>query len=128
VKEAIRPGESVSLPEHFPAFAALMQALDRFPPLTGRLRSCTAARIACSGWRSRRLQAGSFRLRRHAEPARHRAGPAVNAMRLDWLRARIRTQYPVALIDEFQDTSPVQSRIFDRVYGIAETTPTPRCC
>ncbi len=31
----------------------------------------------------------------------------------------IRAQFPVAMIDEFQDTDPVQYRIFDRVYGIA---------
>ncbi|WP_321900932.1 exodeoxyribonuclease V subunit beta [Paraburkholderia tropica] len=30
----------------------------------------------------------------------------------------IRKQYPVALIDEFQDTDPVQYRIFDAVYDI----------
>ncbi|PTB17376.1 exodeoxyribonuclease V subunit beta [Trinickia symbiotica] len=32
----------------------------------------------------------------------------------------IRRQYPVALIDEFQDTDPVQYDIFDSVYRIAE--------
>ncbi len=33
------------------------------------------------------------------------------------LRARIRRQHPVALIDEFQDTDPVQYRIFRRLYA-----------
>ena len=32
------------------------------------------------------------------------------------LAATLRTQYPLALIDEFQDTDPVQYRIFDRIY------------
>jgi exodeoxyribonuclease V beta subunit len=32
----------------------------------------------------------------------------------------IRRQYPVALIDEFQDTDPVQYEIFDAVYRIAD--------
>lgn len=41
----------------------------------------------------------------------------------DRLAARIRTQFPVALIDEFQDTDPVQWRIFDRVYDIAADDP-----
>lgn len=31
----------------------------------------------------------------------------------------IRQQFPVALIDEFQDTDPVQYRIFERIYEIA---------
>jgi exodeoxyribonuclease V beta subunit len=35
----------------------------------------------------------------------------------------IRQQYPVALIDEFQDTDPVQYRIFDAVYHIADNDP-----
>ncbi|MBR7782733.1 exodeoxyribonuclease V subunit beta [Undibacterium luofuense] len=36
------------------------------------------------------------------------------------LAARIRQQFPVALIDEFQDTSPDQYMIFDALYAIAE--------
>ncbi|WP_205340235.1 exodeoxyribonuclease V subunit beta [Denitrificimonas caeni] len=35
----------------------------------------------------------------------------------------IRQQFPVALIDEFQDTDPLQYRIFDTVYRIAENNP-----
>jgi exodeoxyribonuclease V beta subunit len=34
----------------------------------------------------------------------------------DRLAATIRRQYPVALIDEFQDTDPLQYRIFSRIY------------
>ncbi|HSP57848.1 MAG TPA: UvrD-helicase domain-containing protein, partial [Halomonas sp.] len=36
------------------------------------------------------------------------------------LGAQIRRQFPVALVDEFQDTDPVQYRIFDCVYRIRE--------
>jgi exodeoxyribonuclease V beta subunit len=39
------------------------------------------------------------------------------------LAERIRTQFPVALIDEFQDTDPVQYRIFDAIYRVAENRP-----
>ena len=36
------------------------------------------------------------------------------------LAAVIRAQYPVALIDEFQDTDPLQYEIFKRIYGKAK--------
>ncbi|MCL5255808.1 MAG: exodeoxyribonuclease V subunit beta [Gammaproteobacteria bacterium] len=36
------------------------------------------------------------------------------------LAATIRQQYPIALVDEFQDTDPIQYEIFDRIYGIAK--------
>ena len=35
----------------------------------------------------------------------------------DWLVARLREQYPAALIDEFQDTDPVQYASFSRIYA-----------
>ena len=43
----------------------------------------------------------------------------------DRLRARVLAQFPVALIDEFQDTSPLQYRLFDLVYGV-EANPRDR--
>ena len=33
-----------------------------------------------------------------------------------WLAAALHARYPVALIDEFQDTDPLQFGIFDRIY------------
>jgi exodeoxyribonuclease V beta subunit len=39
------------------------------------------------------------------------------------LAKTIREQYPVALIDEFQDTDPVQYRIFESIYRIADNSP-----
>ncbi|MEW6365736.1 MAG: UvrD-helicase domain-containing protein [Acidobacteriota bacterium] len=33
------------------------------------------------------------------------------------LIAALRSRYPAALVDEFQDTDPVQYRIFERIYG-----------
>ncbi|MAQ99571.1 MAG: exodeoxyribonuclease V subunit beta [Oceanospirillaceae bacterium] len=38
----------------------------------------------------------------------------------DALAAQIRALYPVAMIDEFQDTDPVQYRIFSRIYPAAD--------
>ncbi|MDD1623635.1 MAG: exodeoxyribonuclease V subunit beta [Methylococcaceae bacterium] len=42
------------------------------------------------------------------------------------LASVIRQQYPIALIDEFQDTDPVQYRIFERLY--ADTSNTDLGC
>ncbi len=39
------------------------------------------------------------------------------------LAALIREQFPVALIDEFQDTDPVQYRIFESIYHIEDNQP-----
>ncbi len=36
------------------------------------------------------------------------------------LAETIRDQFPVAMIDEFQDTDPVQYRIFERIYRVGE--------
>ena len=39
------------------------------------------------------------------------------------LASLIREQFPVALIDEFQDTDPVQYRIFETIYRIEDNSP-----
>jgi exodeoxyribonuclease V beta subunit len=39
------------------------------------------------------------------------------------LATLIREQFPVALIDEFQDTDPVQYRIFETIYRIEDNNP-----
>ena len=36
------------------------------------------------------------------------------------LAAQIRRDYPVAMIDEFQDTDPLQYRIFDKIYQLSD--------
>ena len=41
----------------------------------------------------------------------------------DALAARLRAQYAVALVDEFQDTDTRQWRIFERVFGSGSTAP-----
>ncbi|HNC18385.1 MAG TPA: UvrD-helicase domain-containing protein, partial [Accumulibacter sp.] len=42
---------------------------------------------------------------------------ALQAGQPPWLAAALRARYPVALIDEFQDTDPLQYAIFDAIYG-----------
>ena len=122
IQDALKPGLWVDLPPHFEAFGQLMAALAALEPLANRLRlhaaACIAQRLAAL-----KAQAGTFgfadllnRLDRAlADPA-----PGNAAARL---RERMVAQYPVALVDEFQDTSPVQSRIFDSLYRIADNDP-----
>ncbi|TFH85072.1 exodeoxyribonuclease V subunit beta [Billgrantia azerbaijanica] len=50
----------------------------------------------------------------------HRLDAAFAGEAGETLAARIREQFPVALVDEFQDTDPVQYRLFDRVYELAK--------
>ncbi|MWJ27543.1 exodeoxyribonuclease V subunit beta [Halomonas sp. ZH2S] len=50
-------------------------------------------------------------------------GRALEGDNCDALSEQIRRQFPVALVDEFQDTDPVQYRIFDCVYRIGENRP-----
>ena len=45
---------------------------------------------------------------------------ALHGPRGEQLAATIRRQFPAVLIDEFQDTDPVQYRIFNRIYRIAD--------
>ncbi len=51
-----------------------------------------------------------------------RLAAALDGEQGDALAARLRERYPVAMIDEFQDTDAVQYRIFSRVYGEAGDT------
>jgi len=52
-----------------------------------------------------------------------RLDDALHGPRGEQLAATIRRQFPVALIDEFQDTDPVQYRIFNRIYRVADNHP-----
>lgn len=45
---------------------------------------------------------------------------ALASGRQPWLAGALRQRYPVALIDEFQDTDPLQFDIFRRIYGATE--------
>ena len=44
------------------------------------------------------------------------------------LAKQIRADFPVAMIDEFQDTDPLQYRIFDRIYQLANSRGDASTC
>jgi len=109
---------SLAIPAGFAALQQLLADHARLPALSSRLRLHAAARVQQRLAQLKRQQ-GTF-------------GFADLLQRLDValagdngaaLRARIQAQYPVALIDEFQDTSPLQYRLFDRIYRTAQNDP-----
>ena len=112
-----KPGEDpVTLPPESQAYADLQAALKALPDPQQQAR----------------LHARSHVLQRMNELKRRSGlfGFADMLERLDValadpesgerLAQRLREQFPVALIDEFQDTSPLQFRIFDRIYRTAD--------
>ena len=105
----------VLLPDTLAQLQQLLLALQQLPQPSVALRLHAAAQVQQRmQWLKR--QAGTF-------------GFADMLQRLDValagdnganLRTSILAQYPVALIDEFQDTSPLQYRLFDRIYRTAD--------
>ncbi|MBV8249489.1 MAG: exodeoxyribonuclease V subunit beta [Comamonas sp.] len=103
------------LPTEFAELQQLLQDISRLPSMGVALRLHAAANVQQRLlWLKR--QAGTFgfadMLQRLDRALAGDNGPA--------LRAGILAQYPVALIDEFQDTSPLQYRLFDQIYRTAD--------
>jgi exodeoxyribonuclease V beta subunit len=122
VHDACKPGMATVTPAVFAAFEALMAALKTLPEPGRALRLHAAARVA-ERMQQMKRQAGQFGfadMLDRLDAALDEAGQGAKARRL---RQRIVDQYPVALIDEFQDTSPVQLSIFDRLYRIGDNDP-----
>jgi exodeoxyribonuclease V beta subunit len=114
----------VPVPPEIEALQALRPALRALPDPALPLRLHALAGV---GQRLRALKAGSQRFgftdllhRLDAALDDTRPGRAADAQRL---RQRILAQYPVAIVDEFQDTSPVQLRILDRLYRVRANDP-----
>jgi exodeoxyribonuclease V beta subunit len=105
-------------PPAHPAFAALAQLREHCAAMPNARNDvlCHATAWVSSRFaqeQAQRAQMGFDDLLGHLDAAL--AGPNGTA-----LAATIRAQFPVALIDEFQDTDPVQYRIFDAVYRLAQ--------
>ncbi|HEY9130496.1 MAG TPA: exodeoxyribonuclease V subunit beta [Dyella sp.] len=117
IASATRKG--VATPD-FAAFAAIeawKTARENAPPLKPMVLAHAApwVRRRLEGIKQQRAQIGFDDMLRHLADALDAKG--------GWRLAQtLATQYPVALIDEFQDTDPLQWRIFERIY-----TPRPDC-
>ncbi len=104
-------------PEHpaLDAMVTLREQLQSLPTPDARLLEHAA------GWVSQRFEQEK---RRRAEMGfddmLQRLDKALGGPAGERLAGLIREQFPVALIDEFQDTDPVQYRIFERIYRIED--------
>ncbi|MEL7981918.1 exodeoxyribonuclease V subunit beta [Vreelandella titanicae] len=104
-------------PQVWQALAQLPKALDALPEPRNDLliHAVQWCRTRLEREQERRAEMGPNDLLTHLDRALK--GPNKEA-----LAAQIQRQFPVALIDEFQDTDPIQYRIFNAVYDVA----TPR--
>ena len=114
--ESRKEGDAVKLPPESQAFADLQAALLALPEpaQAARLHARTHVlqRMAELKWRSGLFGFADMLQRLDVALADPESG--------ERLAQRLREQFPVAMIDEFQDTSPLQFRIFDRIYRTAE--------
>ncbi|TMQ77760.1 exodeoxyribonuclease V subunit beta [Candidatus Accumulibacter phosphatis] len=110
--------KTAPLPEHpaLTAIAGLSAALQALPDARTDLLRHAARWVAqrFADEQARRAQMGFNDLLTRLDVALH----APSGQRL---ADNIRQRFPVALIDEFQDTDPVQYRIFDAVYRVAQS-------
>ncbi len=118
IEDACAGGAKLTAPDCFDATEALHAALTALEPVSHAIirhaTSSIARRMA-----QLKAQRGQFgfadMLQRLKAALEGRNGAA--------LRARILQQYPVALVDEFQDTSPDQYAVFDLLYQVAANDP-----
>jgi exodeoxyribonuclease V beta subunit len=105
-------------PDHFERFGTLLSALEQLPNPMAPVR-WHAARWVHARLQALKRQAGVYGFADMLQ----RLVDALQGPHAQRLRERILLQYPAALVDEFQDTSPLQYRLFDLLYHVAENDP-----
>jgi len=104
-------------PEEHP----LVVGVGRLRDICGRQVSPESLLFHACRWISRRLEREKQRRAEMGfDDLLTRLDTALHGPGGERLAATIRQQFPLAMIDEFQDTDPVQYRIFDAVYRVAE--------
>lgn len=99
-------------------------ALRALAALPSRIRSLPNGRTQilphAAAWARQRLASEQMRLSQMGfNELLTRLDAALQGPSGTQLAQRIRAQFPVAMIDEFQDTDPIQYRIFDAIYKVA---------
>ncbi len=118
LQDAFNKDFSVDIPADFAEFDALREQLSLISPLDHLLWRHAAIRVAervAELKRSTRQFGFADMLVRLKDALEGDNG----AM----LKRVISRQFPIALVDEFQDTSPDQYRILDLLYDVADTPP-----
>jgi len=114
ITDAFSKGFSTDIPDCFAFTTELWDALKALDPLAHALYRHAAASIA------RRMAELKRRSRQFGfADMLERLKAALEGPNGEALRKRIAEQFPVAMVDEFQDTSPDQYRIFDLLYRVA---------
>jgi len=118
ISDAFAKGYSAEVPQHFDAVAPLKAALDQLEPLAFALYRHAVGMIAgrMAELKQRNRQFGFADMLDRLNAALQGENGAA-------LRQRIISQYPVALVDEFQDTAPNQYQIFNQLYRVADNDP-----
>ncbi|MCA6216317.1 exodeoxyribonuclease V subunit beta [Ideonella sp. B7] len=119
LREARKPGApEPAWPPSLAALEALAASLTTLPSVTEAPRLHAAARIAdrLALLKRQAAQFGFADLQR-------RLLQALQGPRGEALRQRIIGQTPVALVDEFQDTSALQYALFDGLYRVSANNP-----
>jgi exodeoxyribonuclease V beta subunit len=116
--DACAKGFAPDIPADFEAVAPLRRALDAIEPLRHHVLRHAAATVAARMEELKRQQ----RLFGFADMLERLRG-ALEGANGAALRQRIVAQFPVAMVDEFQDTAPSQYRIFNLLYRVADNDP-----
>jgi exodeoxyribonuclease V beta subunit len=118
IRDAFSKDYLADIPDCFDSTESLRECLGKIAPLAHALLCHASHHIA------RRMAELKQRKRQFGfADMLHRLRDALAGPNGDALRRRIVTQYPVALVDEFQDTSPDQYRIFNLLYRVADNDP-----
>jgi exodeoxyribonuclease V beta subunit len=118
LQDTFAKGFTVAIPACFDETDALKVALAKIEPLSHALVRHATVQISA---RIAQLKAGKHQF--GFADMLERLKAALEGANGAALRERIATQYPIALVDEFQDTSPDQYRIFDLLYQVEANDP-----
>jgi len=118
ITDAFSKGFAAEIPDCFNYTTELWEALKAIDPVGHSLQRHAASSIArrMAELKKRSRQFGFADMLERLKSALE--GPNGAA-----LRQRITTQFPVAMVDEFQDTSPDQYAIFNLLYRVADNDP-----